>query len=172
MPYCALGHVAPYGAKVCPECGVTVALVEPAGPGEGMGPGRRRPVERVTFLTSGLRRGADYLEMGSVIAAVLGVIGGGVVAAQTTRDGYGSDHPYVVLGLVIMASSIFSGLFNWCVARALHVYAEHTALSYSVDLDDPPSDGDDGPPAAPRAPVPSDGRRRVRVRPRPGGPRG
>lgn len=127
--------------------------------------GQRSPVERITVLTAGLRRGADYLEVGSVLAAGLGVVAAVVLGFRTS----GGNHPYVGLGLAVAASSIFGGLFNWCVARALHVYAEHTALSCSVDLDHlSPADRGDEPPAT----VPAAGPKRVRVRPHPAAPAG
>jgi hypothetical protein len=129
-----MGHLTPFGAANCPTCGAEVA--EP-GDAKLAAPSDQRPVtpqQRISFLASGLRRAADFLEMASAIVAVIGVVGGFVLGIQTSEDGYDTTRPYIALGLVVAASSIFGGIFNWCLARAMHLFAEHTAIVHSIDL--------------------------------------
>lgn len=134
MPYCPLGHPMPYDALACPECGLPAGDAAKGDEDPTLAPDT--PAERIGLLASGLRRGAGYLEAAAILAALAGVAVGIILMFTTSRDGYDTTHPFIGLGVVVAASSLFAGLFNWCAARALHIYAEHTALSCSVDLDD------------------------------------
>lgn len=93
-----------------------------------------------------LRRGAGFLEVVAIVAGVLGVIGGIALATstQTTTSDllYGSDsssHPYVGAGLTLIAVAIVAGVFNWCVARALKLFATDVALRNGVTFEAPPA---------------------------------
>lgn len=135
MPYCPLGHPTPYGARLCPECGL--AVDDEAGEEDEAPSGpRETPTERVAALASGLRGGARLLEVIAIVAALGGVGAGVLLVAHTSEEGYDTVRPFVGLGIAVMASSLVAGVFNWCIARALHLFAESTAVSVSVDLDD------------------------------------
>jgi hypothetical protein len=118
---------------VCPECGIAV---DEAGDEdeESSGP-PATPAERIGALASGLRSGARGLEIIAVLAALGGVVAGALLVIHT-EDGYDKSRPFVGLGIGVMASSLVAGVFNWCVARAVHLFAEYAAVSVSVDLDD------------------------------------
>jgi hypothetical protein len=95
---------------------------------------------RVSRLAQGLRSGAKFLEFVAVVSIAGGVVLGIVVASQTSTTlsqfGSGSNtHPYVGSGIAIMVGALVGGIFYWCVARALRLFAEHVATAHGVDLD-------------------------------------
>jgi hypothetical protein len=65
------------------------------------------------------------LEIVAIVAAVLGVLAGFLLVFVTSDDGYDTAHPYVGLGFGLVGASVVSGIFNWCIARTLQLYAEH-----------------------------------------------
>jgi hypothetical protein len=72
------------------------------------------------------------LEIVAIVAAVLGVLVGFLLVFVTSDEGYDTGHPYVGLGFGLAAVSVVSGMFNWCIARALQLYAEHTAAVHAA----------------------------------------
>jgi predicted DNA-binding transcriptional regulator AlpA len=53
-------------------------------------------------------------------------------------------HPYVGLAIALAAGAVFWGVFEWCVARALLLFAESTALTHGVPLGEPASGSTEG----------------------------
>jgi hypothetical protein len=98
-------------------------------------PEERRPLSsssaRVRLLAPGLGRVAAALEIVAIVAAVVGFLVG-IVLIFMTRNDYDSSHPYAGLGFGMAATSVVGGMFNWCVARALRLFAEHTASVHAA----------------------------------------
>jgi hypothetical protein len=92
--------------------------------------------DRINRLAHGLRSGALFLEIVAVVSIIGGVVVGIGVALQTstTADSL-TRHPYVINGILVMVGATIGGIFYWCVARALRLFAEHVALTHGVDLD-------------------------------------
>src|SRR5205085_4397614 len=89
--------------------------------------------EKVAGLAPGLRKAARVLEGVAAMAGVLGVLGGIFVAAashDSTSGLFGdtnttTTHPYVGLGLAIVAAAVLQALFLWAVARTMAVVAAY-----------------------------------------------
>lgn len=135
MPYCPFRHPVPEGAAACPECGVEIegGTWMPESKAQSDEP-TDTSTDRIASLASGLRGGARLLENVVLAGTFLGALAGVILMVQTEE--YGDDRPYLALGAVVVLSSILTGLFYWCIARSLRLYAEHTAMSCSVDLDE------------------------------------
>jgi hypothetical protein len=96
------------------------------------GRGAATSADRIRSLASGLRRAAATLEIVAVVAAAVGVVAGIVLVFVTSEEGFETTHPYVGMGFALAGASVVSGMFNWCVARALHLFAEHIAAVHST----------------------------------------
>jgi hypothetical protein len=100
---------------------------------------------RIRVEAGGLRRWAGGLEIAAVLGAIGGVIGAIVLIAAKQPDPSGNTtHPYVVLGIALAGAAIFWGVFEWCIARALLLFAESTALGHGVALSAPGPGGPAG----------------------------
>lgn len=93
-------------------------------------------VKRIRDLAKGLAKGSHWLGMIAGIGAVIGVIAAISLAAHTSTDAAGaSQHTNIGLGLAIAAAAIIGGLFNWVIARAIRLFANHIAFQHGVDAE-------------------------------------
>jgi hypothetical protein len=91
---------------------------------------------KIGNLAKPLVRAAGALEAVAILGALFGALGGVAVAMQTSTDVLGdTTYPYVALGVGIVAAAVVQGVFLWCVARALKLYAVSTAARYDIDID-------------------------------------
>jgi len=103
---------------------------------------------KIGILAKPLEKRAGNLETFAVLSALFGMIGGILFAFQTSIDSLGNTtHPYVALGIGITVAALVQGVFVWCIARALRLFAVTTAADYDIDLT-----LDAGSPSGPLAP--------------------
>ena len=68
------------------------------------------------------------------VAVVAGVVGVGIGMRTALERGDGSSRPYVILGFAIAVGSLVAGLWSWCIARAIGLFAVDTATRNGADL--------------------------------------
>jgi hypothetical protein len=94
------------------------------------------PVETVAreiaWLAKPLAFGAKLLEIVAIAGATIGILVGIGLAGEREKVTTASletttRHPWVGIGIVIVLAAIVLGVFFWCIARALRIFAIESA---------------------------------------------
>ena len=75
------------------------------------------------------------LEVVAILSLLIGVVAGIAIAAHQGPIVGGSEHshPWIAAGVGCIAAVVVVGLFNWCVARAMRLFAVHVASEHVVE---------------------------------------